>query len=291
VRDRADAADLAERFRATVAAARAYDERQAAGLERSWRRTAARWVPPVPASATRVGIVLGTFSPVHRGHLALIEQAVDDLRLDHVLVIVWPFARIPGFHPRNLRAWAREQTHLDWAGRVELLRIGLAGLPASVVAESKTWYLESRGQFSSAEYHSSFWTGMWYVARKLRWLLDHAAGTPRTYHQLCGADQFNRHVGRLLRPDANLPWTDYSIGHLLAAHNVYAVPRDEVLDPLEGFQPPGCANGVTLGRQARFADVTASAIRNHLLPVGRALEDAVPGPVAERVRRRGWWGY
>ncbi|WP_417917055.1 nicotinate-nucleotide adenylyltransferase [Candidatus Electronema sp. JC] len=63
----------------------------------------------------RIGLFGGTFDPVHTGHLAIAEQAADELRLDQVLFI--PAADPP--HKR--KTWA------SYGQRVAMLEAALAG--------------------------------------------------------------------------------------------------------------------------------------------------------------------
>ncbi|WP_417915460.1 nicotinate-nucleotide adenylyltransferase [Candidatus Electronema sp. JM] len=62
----------------------------------------------------RIGLFGGTFDPVHRGHLAIAEQAAEELRLDQLLFI--PAADPP--HKR--KTWA------SYAQRVAMLELALA---------------------------------------------------------------------------------------------------------------------------------------------------------------------
>jgi hypothetical protein len=287
-----DQSGLVGRFWAQYDAARAYDAALVASAERRWVRQLRRWSCPGPAGAAKVGFVFGTFSPVHNGHLALVDRAVRDLGLDHVYVITWPFVRIQGFHPSGMRAWVRDQQHLGWSDRVALLRAALADRPVTVLTEGRSWYGESRRVYSRDAPLSMYWTGMWYVARKLQWFLDRSAGGPVGFTQLCGSDQFNLHVARLLAPDTHQPWNDYSITRALATHDLYVVPRNEARAPVEWFSPPdGCPRTVTFGATTPQHELSAAAIRFGLLDPGQRLEDVTPGPVARRVRARGWWGY
>jgi nicotinate-nucleotide adenylyltransferase len=66
----------------------------------------------------RVGVLGGTFDPVHWGHLLLAEQARDQLSLDRVL-----------FVPAGL-PWRKLQRPLSPVGqRVEMVRLALEGTP------------------------------------------------------------------------------------------------------------------------------------------------------------------
>jgi nicotinic acid mononucleotide adenylyltransferase len=290
--DTATADELLLRFREQYVAAEANNQRMLERWRDRWLRDADRLSISLTPDVERVGYILGTFSPVHRGHLALIHQAVADLRLDRVFAIVWPFRQIKGFHPPGLRRWARDQQHLRWADRAELLRLALAGGPASLLEESRAWYLESRANFSSRDPLSPYWTGMWYVLRKLRWQLDQRAGRPLMHVNLLGADQLNRHVAVLLRRDTGTHrWTDYSIAQQLASHHIYGVPRGDRSGPIEAFTAPDfCPHNVFIGAQPATYPLAASDVRFGLLG-GMSLEEALPSAVARQVRTQGWWGY
>jgi nicotinic acid mononucleotide adenylyltransferase len=263
-----------------------------ASAQHRWTRQLRRWAYPGPRSGTNIGFVLGTFSPVHNGHLALVDQAVRSLRLDHVYVITWPFLRIKGFHPSGMRQWVRDQQHIGWSDRVALLQDALADRPVTVLSDARAWYAESRRIYARHDPLSVYWTGMWYVARKLQWFLDQSVGRAVTYTQICGSDQFNYHVARLLAPDAAQPWNDYSITRALATHHMYVVPRDETKEPVERFSPPsGCPQAITFGTLTPYHALAAAAIRFGLLNEGQRLEDVLPEPVARHVRTQGWWGY
>jgi len=67
----------------------------------------------------RVGVLGGTFDPVHRGHLALARAALDELGLDEVLFV-------PAGQP-----WRKEgRIVAPAAHRLAMLRLALAGEPA-----------------------------------------------------------------------------------------------------------------------------------------------------------------
>jgi nicotinate-nucleotide adenylyltransferase len=67
----------------------------------------------------RVGVLGGTFDPVHRGHLALARSALDELGLDEVLFV-------PAGQP-----WRKEGRIIAPAAhRLAMLRLALEGEPA-----------------------------------------------------------------------------------------------------------------------------------------------------------------
>lgn len=71
----------------------------------------------------RVGIVGGTFDPIHLGHVAMAEGAADCVPLDRVLLV--PVARPP--HRGPAAAPARD--------RLEMTRIAVAGHPRLEVSD------------------------------------------------------------------------------------------------------------------------------------------------------------
>jgi len=75
---------------------------------------------------TRVGVLGGTFDPVHVGHLILAEQAREQLRLDRVLFV-------PAGDP-----WRKAQRSVTPARhRLAMVRLAVAGNPAFEVDESE----------------------------------------------------------------------------------------------------------------------------------------------------------
>lgn len=79
----------------------------------------------------RLGVLGGTFNPVHWGHLLMAEAAIGQFKLDRVL---W----IPTYHPPHKPA-----TELaDAADRLEMIRLAIAPHPAF---ELSTIELERRG--------------------------------------------------------------------------------------------------------------------------------------------------
>ena len=71
-----------------------------------------------PARPRRIGILGGSFDPVHQGHLILAEAAVAHLRLDRLLLM-------PAFRP----AHKRRRALAGVAHRVAMLRLAARGNP------------------------------------------------------------------------------------------------------------------------------------------------------------------
>ncbi len=74
----------------------------------------------------RIGLLGGTFDPVHAGHLALARAALEHLALDELR-----------FVPTG-RSWQKERAGADAAQRIEMLRIAIAGLPHTSIDERET---------------------------------------------------------------------------------------------------------------------------------------------------------
>lgn len=72
-----------------------------------------------PARTYRLGIMGGTFDPVHIGHLACAEQARDELGLDGVVFI-----------PAGVPVYKKDQRVTPAAQRLEMCRLAVAGNPA-----------------------------------------------------------------------------------------------------------------------------------------------------------------
>ncbi len=70
----------------------------------------------------RIGIMGGTFDPIHNGHLLIAENAYEQLQLDEVRFI--PTGRSPHKQGRHI---------LDGAQRLQMVRLAIAGNPAFVV--------------------------------------------------------------------------------------------------------------------------------------------------------------
>lgn len=56
---------------------------------------------------SRIGLTLGKFAPLHKGHQYVIETAIDEM--DHVIVIIYNCPDIPSCPPLDIRAkWIRD---------------------------------------------------------------------------------------------------------------------------------------------------------------------------------------
>ena len=199
-----------------------------------------------------IGYIVATCSPVTRAHLALAKQASNDLNLNKVIFILWPFYYIEGFHKMSLDAWVKEQQHLPWENRFELLTLAIRDIGDerfAVLYESKQWYEESKSNFDSNVPLSAFWTGTWYVIRKFQWFVKLYSNPEVEFTFVCGMDQYNPNINSLIYSEgASQVWKDYSIAQQLAIHNVYTVPRlMDNTEAIEEFsQPFGCRHKIII---------------------------------------------
>ena len=72
----------------------------------------------------RIALFGGSFDPVHLGHIAVCEAAVQALGLDKVILI--PCRQSPHKH---------ERTHASEDERLEMLQLASAGLPWAEISE------------------------------------------------------------------------------------------------------------------------------------------------------------
>jgi nicotinate-nucleotide adenylyltransferase len=106
----------------------------------------------------RLGILGGTFNPIHLGHLLLAECAREQAHLDEV----W-------FIPTNVPPHKAARDLLPAADRLQLVRLALRGHPAFRASD-----LELR------------LGGVSYTVRTIRWLREHHADA--RLHLIVGAD-------------------------------------------------------------------------------------------------------
>ncbi len=79
----------------------------------------------------RIGILGGTFNPIHNGHLKIAEAVLERLNLDKIL-----------FVPAKLPPHKNERGIIDVQHRVEMLRLAMAGNPKF---ELSTLEIERKG--------------------------------------------------------------------------------------------------------------------------------------------------
>lgn len=83
-------------------------------------------IPPVAVVPGSVGILGGTFDPIHHGHLAIAEEARESLGLERVLFM--PAASPPHKPGRTVSAAA---------DRLAMVRLAVAGNPAFEVSDAE----------------------------------------------------------------------------------------------------------------------------------------------------------
>ncbi|MDO5101940.1 MAG: nicotinate (nicotinamide) nucleotide adenylyltransferase [Lautropia sp.] len=76
----------------------------------------------------RIGILGGSFDPVHVGHLALGQAAISALKLDELVLI-------PAGNP-----WQKAGQQADGAHRLAMLRLAVAALPANT--QTASWVVD-----------------------------------------------------------------------------------------------------------------------------------------------------
>lgn len=293
-----NAREMTRQFWLTYAEALRYREMMLSKCISRWEREARPdWVDMfAPDRAPRLGYIVATCSPVTKAHLGLARSAVKDLGLDAVFFLLWPFHYIPGFHKSNMMDWVESNRHIQWPERFELLGRGIRDLGdprVRVLAESQAWYRESAENYRGEDRESAYWTGTWYLMQKLQWWVR-AARADAKFVFVCGGDQFNPNVDGLVdSAGSDQVWTDYSIAHHLAIHDLYVVPRNpEKFGPLEGFTPPfGCDHEITFAAPLPETRFSATHVRMESFPEGYGLDDYVTPSVATRIREEGHWGY
>lgn len=67
---------------------------------------------------SRIGIMGGTFNPIHQGHLMLAQKAYEQFGLDKVLVI-----------PNKLPVYKEQEELLDFRQRSRMVQLAIAGYP------------------------------------------------------------------------------------------------------------------------------------------------------------------
>ena len=242
----------------------------------------------------KVGYIVGTCSPVTKGHLTLVQQAADQMGLDMVYFVLWPFHYIKGFHSGPLNNWVTEQRHVEWEDRMEILNSALdvEGDPRlRSLTDAKGLYQASERNFDPSDDASSFWTGTWFVLRALQKALQIEAPLPIEFTFICGADQFNPNVNATFAGDGvEKVWKDYALGFQLALHNIYAVPRTADGSDLIPFHTPsGYKYQVVQGAPLTLADMSATKIRFRRLECD--LENVCPMGAVRQIKLNGHWGY
>lgn len=206
----------------------------------------------VPAADRRVGVLGGTFDPVHYGHLVIAEQVREALELDRVLFV--PAAR----PPHKLAGVLSPAT--DRAAMVEL---AIAGNPCFSMCRIE---LQRRGRS--------------YTSDTMRALADEAAlaGIGREFYFILSSEAFA----------ALRTWHDPA--GLLSVCRLAVVPRpgaplldddwlEERLPPGAGLDRVACVQTVPLAQSSSDVRERAAA--------GRSIRYLVPPGVESYIREHG----
>jgi nicotinate-nucleotide adenylyltransferase len=196
-----------------------------------------------PISAARIGMLGGTFDPIHDGHLALARVALEQLGLDQVLFV--PAGQPP--HKRGRPITPAED-------RLAMVELAIAGEP---------WFAVSRVEIDRA--------GPSYTADTAEALVSgpETDDRPIELTVILSAESF-----------ADLPsWHDPA--RLLRLARIAVAPRTGHPAPTSawlGQRLPGFADRVAV-LEGPHLDISASDIRA-LVAAGRPIDQLVPPSVA-----------
>ena len=213
----------------------------------------------------RIGILGGSFDPVHVAHLALGQSAISALKLDQLVLV-------PTGH-----AWQKGGSQTEARHRLAMLRLGIAALPANT--EAGHWLIDEQ------EINRD---GPSYTIDTLR-TLRQQFGPDAALILVLGSDQFRNletwHDWELLLDYAHLavtqreqvPLSDLppAIEKLLMAHGTGALP-DKPSGSVMFFRMPS----VPLSSTQLRKQLAAGQPVNGLLPMG----------VEAYIRRHGLYG-
>jgi nicotinate-nucleotide adenylyltransferase len=199
-----------------------------------------------------IGILGGTFDPIHFGHLRMAQELGESLNLNEVRFI--PAARPPH----------REEPHSAGPHRAELVRLAIAGNPLFSI--------------DMAEFGREGPSYMFDTLSSLREEL----GAVMPLYLLLGADAFlglpTWHRWRELLDLAHIA-VAHRPGFILDADSPLMVPelraewQQRYCD-----RPPSTPNGFILSREITALDISASTIRESLL-MGRSVRYLLPESV------------
>lgn len=198
-----------------------------------------------------LGILGGTFDPIHLGHLLLAEQAREFLRLDRVLLI--PASRPPHKPDRVIS---------PWADRHEMCRLAVRGVPGLEISdleredEEPSYTVETLRRLAAAEPGANLWLLVGEDSLK-------ELGTWREPAEICRL----AHLGVYERPQEGEP----SVTQV-----VHAAAAD---DPL----PEGARTTRLPGPRLRLA---STEIRQRVAD-GRSIRFLVPDAVRDYIVARG----
>jgi nicotinate-nucleotide adenylyltransferase len=199
-----------------------------------------------------IGILGGTFDPIHFGHLRMAQELGESLNLSEVRFM--PAARPPH----------REEPHSAGTHRAELVRLAIAGNPLFSIdmrefgREGPSYMFDTLGSLRAD------------------------LGTAVPLYLLLGADAF------LGLPTWHR-WRElFDLAHIAVAHRPgFTLDADSPLMVPElraewqqryCDRPPGTPNGFILSREITALDISASTIRESLL-MGRSVRYLLPESV------------
>ncbi len=208
--------------------------------------------PGAGARRRRIGLLGGTFDPVHVGHLALAQAARGAFSLDELR-----------FVPTG-RSWQKGQAGAAAQARVEMVRIAIDATPGFIVDER-----EARRE------------GNTYTIDTLRELRAELGPHPALV-LLLGSDQLRNlatwhrwgellhlaHIGVTRRADDDLAQLDAPIDALLRSHRREALP-DEASGAIVFFRMPAVPVSASalreqLARGERPADLLPSGVLDYI---------------------------
>lgn len=196
-------------------------------------------IKEIAESGHRIGYIIRTCCPFTKAEIELAQQAVQRLNLSKLIFIIWPFRYVDGYNSVYLDMKSPKKPPLVWEERMEILRHGLSFVKddkLTILDASKDWYVQSEQMHDANDRMNPFWTGTWFVIRKLQYMLDKSSVEKNEFFYCCDEDQFNPNIYPLIKEGQDKIWKDYSILQQLAIHHVFAVPKEE--NSLQKFQVP-----------------------------------------------------
>lgn len=199
----------------------------------------------------RIGILGGTFDPVHIGHLVLAEEALSKLKLDQI----W-------FIPTG-KPWLKESLEItDGFNRLEMVKIATKSNPRFVA--------------SSIEIDRS---GPTYTIDTLRYLKD-KLGTKTSIYFILGLDTLaNFH--RWNRPEEILDLCEFVVSNRPGFGNTKIL--DEQLERFEGI------GSITTLLNIPMLDISGTNLRE-MIRQGLSIRYRVPDGVEEYIYSNGLYG-
>lgn len=213
----------------------------------------------------RIGLLGGSFDPVHMAHLALGQAAITALKLDQLVLI-------PAGH-----AWQKGGNQADGRHRLAMLRLAIASLPAST--EASHWKIDEQ------EVNRN---GPSYTIDTLKALREHY-GSDDALILVLGSDQFR-----------NLDtWHDWQ--HLLDYAHLAVTQRERI--PLSDLPPdiekllaargtgalPDTPAGNIMFFRMPPVPLSATQLRKQLA-AGQPVSGLLPMGVEAYIRRHGLYG-